>query len=318
MRLNYRRYFVSFLILIFALASAFASKKTLDFPCVFLKDQTVPVTLEWRVQDMKDSSIGYNNDLAKAAVVLSRAIYVEDKILEDTIKRLGYSKVRILEKGDGVSCPVAAFAHQKHSSTNYFLIVVRGTASFSDFLTDLKSAVDFFEEAAANTYEAFSLYLQEELKKDEETVRKERNVFFVCGHSMGAAVANLLSRDLMTYADKDHIFTYTFECPSTGTPPEEAFLSNAINVINENDFVPELPFPEGRYGRDEYFLPEEMDPEIYRAITGEKLEDIVGFTIFNKWDNHLLDTSLTYVLSRDKGTLREVMTNEPMDKKRCL
>ena len=296
------------LILSFALYTLFTSTKTLTYHCVLEKGRTIPVTLKWRVQDQKDSYSGYENNLAKAAVVLARNIYVSDKAIRRTIKKLGYSKIWIQADETKISKPVAAFAHQKRSGTNYYLIVIRGTASFKDFLTDLKASSDFFSQAADNTFAEFLDYLGKTMKKTEKKIKSEKNVFFVVGHSMGGAVANLLSLGLQEYAKKDRIFTYTFESPSTGIFGKDASLSNSINIVNESDFVPDIPFPEGRYGTDIRFRPEELDPELYQSITEEKLDTIIGFTIINKWNNHLLDTSLTYVLSRDQGLLRNYAT----------
>ncbi len=280
--------------------------KTLTYHCVLKKGDTIPVKLKWKIQEQKNSVLGYDDNLAKAAIVLARNIYVSNKAIERTIKKLGYAKVWIQADETKVSKPVAAFAHQKHSGINFYLIVIRGTASFKDFLTDLKAPFDFFSQAAANTFAEFSNYLGTTMKKTKERIKSEKNVFFIVGHSMGGAVANLLSMELKKYAEKDKILTYTFESPSTGIHKEDSPFTNSINIVNESDFVPDIPFPEGRYGTDIRFWPDELDPELYQSITGEVLDTITGFTIINKWNNHLLDTSLTYVLSRDQGLLRSL------------
>ncbi|WP_041384715.1 lipase family protein [Sphaerochaeta pleomorpha] len=239
--------------------------------------------------------------------MLARNIYVSNKAIESTIKKLGYSKLWIQADETEISKPVAAFAHQKHSGINYYLIIVRGTASFKDLLTDLKAPFDFFSQAADNTFAEFADYLSKTMKKTKEKIKSEKNVFFVVGHSMGGAVANLLSMGLKEYTERNKIFTYTFESPSTGVFEEDASLTNSINIVNESDFVPDLPLPEGRYGKDIRFWPDDLDPELYHTITEEVLDTIMGFTIINKWNNHILDTSLTYVLSRDQGLLKSLI-----------
>ena len=291
--------YCSLLFVAFIVCFLSTSSRTLIYHCVLDKEKTIPITLRWKVQELEDSSLGYDNNLAKAAIVLARNIYVSKKAIERTIRKLGYAKVWVQTDETEVSKPVAAFAHQKHSGVNYYLIVVRGTASFKDFLTDLKAPFDFFSQAAENTYTEFLNYLESKMRKTKEIVKSEKNVFFIVGHSMGGSVANLLSMVLQELTVKNNIFTYTFESASTGIHEEDSHLTNSINIINESDFVPCIPLPEGRYGTDIRFRPDELDPELYQSITGEDLDTIIGFTIINKWNNHLLDTSLTYALSRE-------------------
>lgn len=288
---------------VFFVGSLSASTKTLTYNSVLNKGKTIPVKVKWRIQDLKDSSVDYNNDLAKISVVLARNIYVSNKAIKQTIKKLGYSKFWLEIEENEISKPVTAFAHQKRSNINYYLIVVRGTGSFKDFLTDMKASSDFFSKSAFNIMKEFDNYLELTMKKSKESVKTEKNVFFVVGHSLGGSVANLLSKTLEEYAEKNSIFTYTFESPSTGVYEEESSFTNSINIINEADLIPNLPSPEGRYGRDVRFWPHELNPELYKKITGEELDTIAGFTLTKNWNNHILDTSLAYVLSREQGLL---------------
>ena len=138
----------------------------------------------------------------------------------------------------------------------------------------------------------------------EEKVKQERNIFFVTGHSMGAAVANLMSYSLEEFADKNDIFTYCFACPSVGVENGED-VTNALNIISDNDPVPLVPLPVGRYGRDIVFSPESVSRWIYGVITDRDLWDICDLSILNEWNNHRLDIYFTYVLSRALGMLDE-------------
>ena len=288
-----------FLLIILSLFSLMATKKTLSYYSVQNDNKVVPIDLNWSITKEKDSSKGYESNLAKALLVLSRSIYVSEEVFIENSKKLGFSKIFYHTSKNDISQPVVGFAHQKHWGTNYYLIVVRGTSSFDDFITDLKSQIDYFEEARDFVHDEFVLYLNSYLKKSEEEVKKEKNVFFITGHSLGGAVSNLLSKTIEEFADRNKIFTYTFESPSTGINEKERDSTNAINIINENDFVPTIPRPEGRYGQDISFYPDMLDSLIYKEISGKDRDELNDFSLSDKWSNHLLDCALSYVISRE-------------------
>ena len=77
-------------------------------------------------------------------------------------------------------------------------------------------------------------------------------VFFVTGHSRGAAVANLFAADLShgltaLAAGPDSVFCYTFATPNNTTEPTED--KNIFNFCFEDDFVPQVPLARWGYGK---------------------------------------------------------------------
>lgn len=88
-----------------------------------------------------------------------------------------------------------------------------------------------------------------------------------CGHSRGAAAANLAASYADDYADSlrplaplDSIYAYTFACPRTTTMSNasDARYDNIFNVLNPADMVPRMPLATrgyARFGRD-LWLPE--------------------------------------------------------------
>ena len=298
-----KRVAASLCILLLALLPLFST--TLTYHSVNQEDKEILLGVDWDLGLFGKSSEGYDSQLAKAAIVLAREIYVSPEALEDAVGKLGYSNLWIDEEENNfISNLVVAFAHQRHQDTNYFLIVARGTASVFDFLTDIVAIFDYFRESQENTMERFRWYLRNQLGMDEEKLKGEKNVFFVTGHSMGASVANLMSLSLEEFADKEDIYAYCFSCPSLGVEDGEG-ITNALNIISDNDPVTLVPRPVGRYGRDIVFSPESVSHIIYNVVAGKYLWDICGFTIINKWENHRLDVYLSYVISRSYGILED-------------
>lgn len=299
-----KRFLILFIAATFSLFPLSARKKTLLYYSNLNKEKTINIEVDWKASRMKDSSLGYDENLAKISLVLSRSIYISEEVFEKNTKKLGFTKLLFHDSKNDISQPVVAFGYQKHWGVNYYLIVVRGTASFDDFLTDLKSQFDYFKKSAEFVYDEFINYTTSLLKKDEEQLKKDNNIFLITGHSLGGAVSNILSKEMMAFTQKNKIFTYTFESPSTGAPEEEKSISNSINIINNNDFVPSLPVPESRYGFDICYNPDDLDESIYEYISSSTLEKLKSFGPSNKWNNHLLDCGLCYILSREEGKLK--------------
>ena len=208
-----KKLITTILLLVLILSSIFP--EILKYHSVLEKDNTIYVGVDWDFDHFVDSSLGYDNELAKTAIVLSREIYVSNESITEVVNELGYTDLWIDDKeNNDVSNPIVAFAYKRNEGINNFLVVIRGTGSFSDVLTDIRAVTDYFQSSMENTIERFIWYSEEILGIDKDKLKQGNNKFFVTGHSMGAAVANLLSYSLEEFADKNDIFSYCFSCPS--------------------------------------------------------------------------------------------------------
>ena len=75
-------------------------------------------------------------------------------------------------------------------------------------------------------------------------------IFLVTGHSLGAAVANLLAEHLNSCDNTNHcpgsrtekdIYSYTFATPKTVKNKQGSDSQNIFNILNNNDIVPLVP-----------------------------------------------------------------------------
>ncbi len=117
-------------------------------------------------------------------------------------------------------------------------------SSYDDWRT--KNNHKGFDVAANRIMDYLETYLS---KYDLDA---ENTVFWVTGHSRGAAIANIIAAKLV---DKGEIvFAYTFAAPNTTTSSSasKAKYDCIFNLVNEDDFVPTVPMSKWnftRYGR---------------------------------------------------------------------
>ncbi len=103
-----------------------------------------------------------------------------------------------------------------------------------------------FDMCATRIYRALAAYMNKFVDSEATPI------FWLAGHSRGAAIANIVSASCIDEGHK--IFAYTYASPNTtaNTEASAAKYDCIFNLINGDDFVPMLPMPEWgftRYGR---------------------------------------------------------------------
>lgn len=69
-------------------------------------------------------------------------------------------------------------------------------------------------------------------------------IILVTGHSLGAAVANLVAAELNEIEGADDVYSYTFATPNVKSYPLDSVITqptNIFNILNTNDVVTYLP-----------------------------------------------------------------------------
>lgn len=74
---------------------------------------------------------------------------------------------------------------------------------------------------------------------DQQNLDQDSLVYWVTGHSRGAAIANIIGANLEK--NDETAFTYTFATPNCTLDKDAHTYTSIFNVINEDDFVPCLP-----------------------------------------------------------------------------
>ncbi|MBR5319286.1 MAG: leucine-rich repeat protein [Peptococcaceae bacterium] len=230
------------------------------------------VTVEWKDIWFKEPATTYRHELACTAMALSGAAYVENSnkqpapdAIQDALTGFGfeeitsynYDKIRSEERNDMVSY---TFATKKdvfleNEVYNLVAVIVKGTSGdeewYSNFNMGLENRHEGFNTAELELWADLSIYL------NEHNLTRENTKFIVTGHSRGAAVANLIARDL-SYPDigkarayADNVYAYTFATPAVTTDENATAekYSNIFNVVSGEDFVTRVPLKMWNYGR---------------------------------------------------------------------
>ena len=142
------------------------------------------------------------------------------------------------------------------------LVAIRGTNAvewYSNFdIAESQSDDAVFAENFLFAAEDVLLGLTEVLKTQRAPL------VLVCGHSRGAACANLLALLLNAQIGADNVMAYTFATPNTFRGEDPGVdCSNIFNLINPGDIVTKMPLEGWGYHRlgTDVLLPGEADAE---------------------------------------------------------
>lgn|GEM_PF-3202053 len=230
---------------------------------------------------IEQASSELNWELAINTAVLSKQIY--DRREKETFLMLGYDEVRVLCETPAMACPGATMAYKRivdesGNVKNVFAVVVKGTSTGPD------NETDFFDSWMGEMFGHSRDAVISEMKgaiiaftgKSLEQLEGEDNYFVLTGHSLGAAVANIMSVDDvllgLVHNDKNKIYTYTFEAPPAcinlpGIDVEG--MSNAYNFKDEDDFITYATpyfFTAATYGHDKKFNVKDLSNRIFHTL----------------------------------------------------
>lgn len=239
---------------------------------------------------------GYNADLhqlATTASVLSAAAY-QKGLMRDALLELGcdeqsiemyYPEEHDYENPDkgGINQVAYAFG-TRESDAGYpiVFVVVRGTHNGAEWLSNINIADS--TEGRSEEHEGFATAAQQVLDALDQYVFFHVSAadyadarVLVTGHSRGAAVANLVAKELTdaegTFGKElapERIYGYTFAAPAVHIDPDRQGYDNIYNIVNPEDVVPGVPLADWGYGRygETLVLPSQSNTSVlrYRAL----------------------------------------------------
>lgn len=121
-------------------------------------------------------------------------------------------------------------------------VAIRGTASAIEWVTDVNSMLQDQQMGFLGAKNEVVTNLNEYLYEYESAFESDR-IILVTGHSMGAAVANLVADSLNGSEawGSSKVYAYTFATPNVGTNITTEHI-NIFNILNRSDYVTLVPF----------------------------------------------------------------------------
>ena len=169
--------------------------------------------------------------------------------LHEQLFQDGYQSIQSENYGNEEEHDISyTLAYQKVNDGQALLVaVLRGTDG-----VEWRGNMDVGRDARHESFEKANLALRADVEAYAGQHQLENIVFFVTGHSRGAAVANLFAADLshnLTALESgaDSVFCYTFATPNNTTAPTED--KNIFNFCFADDFVPQVPLARWDYGK---------------------------------------------------------------------
>ena len=218
---------------------------------------------------------------------------------------------------NAVSEPARTFAHKavvKDGQTYHIVCATfKGTTTTNDAITDVKSIDDGFLEAGKNCAAALAEYVQ-----GIEGATDTNTVLFICGHSLGAAVANVVGRLTRDIAEDNMRFVYTYASPNYECGDDAAsdyVFPNFRTFTNVDDVVPTVPTTFTKIGIEYTYdynaLNEKQRARFdtaynyFRGVPFEDDNDPIGLgittiddpTLAKGLKNHLLATYMSFIIS---------------------
>jgi len=176
-----------------------------------------------------------NNDTrCHQMALMAQHAYLDGKEAKKLYSVLGYKKYHFIES-EGAQCHVMW-------NKDEFIIAFRGTepSEFSDIKADLNALPDRANNGSGWVHNGFQIEVDKIWEKILAHLAQARGKkFYICGHSLGGAMATIATSRLQNTVDA----LYTYGSPRVGTRKFIASIRTPhYRHVNNNDIVPSVPF----------------------------------------------------------------------------
>lgn len=149
-------------------------------------------------------------------------------------------------------------------SSNFDIGTTNKKSSYSDWTT--VNNHKGFDVAATRILKCLTTY-----ENTHSFDTQAKKVYWVMGHSRGAAIANIIGAKLIDQSK--YVYTYTFAAPNTTTAKNASEYKGIYNILNKDDFVPYLPMKDWgftHYGKSAVVSIADQYETEWESLTGCK------------------------------------------------
>jgi len=181
------------------------------------------------------------------------------------------------------------------------VVDVRGSVTISDWINDVMTQFD----SENNRFAAFADEIFTNVENYLSSTGVQNPIILVTGHSMGAAIANILAARLNGIMDPGNVYAYTFATPRTVNEAvsgnQAVNYPNIFNILNSNDAVTYVPLTI-TLPVVNYWKRHGIDLYINMPYSESRETDILGMpchsmSVYLNWLNSSEDLSLQEMLA---------------------
>ena len=308
---KFRILILGFMFFILLHSSIFASavSETISITANYsnVTDELQTITVDYCDDWLLQPDNVYNHKLMQASFAMAVAGF-RSKVYEigeldhdilDFFAKAGFTNPQSddFNKPTGINTIGTLIAHKKAGEAVLIGVSISGNNYQNEWLSNLtienESRPKGFNNAAHMVMQRVKKYI-----KDHQLSGDLR--LWVAGYSRAAAVSNLFAADAVDSQLFGAVYAYTFATPRTTRDANPKRYNSIFNMINPEDVVPMIPFPEWgyeRYGTD-LFLPSISTDSHYNELylKAEKIADYntENQPLFNPRMRRQLHTVLDY------------------------
>lgn len=181
------------------------------------------------------------------------------------------------------------------------VVDVRGSVTISDWINDVMTQFD----SENNRFAAFADEIFTNVENYLSSTGVQNPIILVTGHSMGAAIANILAARLNGIMDPGNVYAYTFATPRTVNEAvsgnQAVNYPNIFNILNSNDVVTYVPLTI-TLPVVNYWKRHGIDLYINMPYSESRETDILGMPC------HSMSVYLNWLNSSEDLSLQEMLT----------
>lgn len=178
--------------------------------------------------------------LALLSMAASAAVY-DSQDISALLKDCGFTDHRSTVSDDSGNDMTFDLGRKKVGKKTVVAVILQGTAGTAEWKSNFDLGDGKVHHGFSVTEKAVRKMLNSYIK--QEKLKKDRTVFWITGHSRGAAVANLLAKHLSDSYGRSKVFACTFASPKVVKADQSGDMAynNIFNYVNPDDVVTEVP-----------------------------------------------------------------------------
>lgn len=182
------------------------------------------------------------------------------------------------------------------------VVDIRGSVTVSDWINDVMTQLDSENNRFASL--ADEVFTNAIRYMNAAGVLGLNPIVLITGHSMGAAIANILAARFNEAMDPDNIYAYTFATPRTVNEAvsgnQAVNYPNIFNILNSNDAVTYVP--SSFFSIEEHWRRHGIDLYINMPFSESSNTDLTGMFC------HAMPVYLNWMNSSEDLSLQEMLT----------